>query len=98
MFVYPCKECHALFGEMRSAVVDAKAIVEEAGELIHANKPSEHTEGWSQTRDQWQSARQRWLEASRDLQNHLAAHQSSPTSPKSMAYAEHMRPSQSCEN
>jgi hypothetical protein len=87
MFDHPCKDCHALFGEMRSAVDDAKAIVAEAGELIHASKPSEHLDGWWQTRDRWQSARQRWLEASRNLQNHLATHQSMASLAKSVAEA-----------
>jgi hypothetical protein len=78
MFDHPCKDCNALFGEMHSAIDDAKAIVEEAAALIHATKPSDHIDEWWQTRDRWQTARQRWLEASRHLQNHLATHQSSP--------------------
>ena len=35
MFGHRCKDCHALFVEMRSAVGDAKSIVAEAGVLIH---------------------------------------------------------------
>ena len=71
MFGHSCQDCRALFVEMRSAVDDAKAIVAEAGELIHASKPSEHLDGWWQTRDRWQSAHRRWMLASAELKNHL---------------------------
>ena len=76
-----CRFCFALFGEMRSAITEANALVEEAGVLIHASKPSEHHEGWRQTRDRWQSTRQRWLEASADFTNHLATHEARPVKP-----------------
>ena len=85
MYGYACKDCHALIGEMRSAVIEANALVEEAGALIHASKPSEHIDGWCQTRDRWQSARRRWVIASVELRNHLATHRPNVSPPQRRA-------------
>ena len=74
MFGHRCKDCHALFVEMRSVVDDAKSIVAEAGVLIHASKSSEHVDGWWQIRDRWQSVSRRWMLASAGLKNHFATH------------------------
>jgi hypothetical protein len=85
MFGHRCKDCHALFVEMRSAIMEANALVEEARALVHARKPSEHIVGWWQTRDRWQSASRRWMLASAELKNQLATHRSTPNSAKSVA-------------
>jgi len=85
MLGHRCKDCQALFVEMRSAVDDAKAIVTEAGVLIHANKPSEHLDGWCQIRDQWHGASLRWMLAAAEFKKHLATHQVAPASAKSVA-------------
>ena len=85
MFGHRCRDCHALLVEMRSAVEDGKAIVAEAGVLIHANKPSEHIDGWQQARERWESAHQKWILASADFKNHLATHHSTPIAAKSVS-------------
>jgi len=85
MLSHHCKDCHALFVEMHSAVDDAKSIVVEAGVLIHVSKPIEHFDGWCHIRDRWQSASRRWLLAAAEFKNHLATHQVAPGSAKSVA-------------
>jgi len=73
-----CRDCFALSGEMRSAITEANALVEEAGVLIHASKPSEHFDKLRQIRERWQNTCRRWSEASMDLKNHCEAHESAP--------------------
>jgi hypothetical protein len=85
MLDYSCAECVALFTEMRSAVDEAKTITQKAGTLIHASKPTEHIDGWEQTRECWQSARRRWVQASTDFKTHVSTHRNTLTSAKSMA-------------
>ena len=88
MHNHSCPYCVALFTEMRSAVDEAKTIAQKAGALIHASRPSEHIDGWMQSRERWQNARRRWLEAARDLQNHLSRHPCTPTSAKNMPHVQ----------
>jgi len=80
MVGHRCPECFALRAEMHSAVDDAKRIIQEAGVLIRANKPSEHIDGWQQARERWESARQRWMLASADFKIHVATHHGTPIS------------------
>jgi len=69
-----CPDCFAFFGEMRWAVNKSKSITEQAGILIHASKPSEHADAWSQLREHWKDAHQEWVLAAQNLKSHFAQH------------------------
>jgi hypothetical protein len=70
MHGHSCSYCVALFAEMHSAAMEAKAIAKNARMLSRAGNRAD----WRQTRERWESARRRWLEASRDFTNHIATH------------------------
>ena len=80
-----CRDCFALFGEMRSAITEANALVEEAGVLIHGSNPSEHFDKLRQIRERWQNTCRRWSDASMDLTNHCETHESTPRVAKVVA-------------
>jgi hypothetical protein len=52
-----CPDCDVLFAKVHSAMTEADEIIEEAGTVIHASKPSEHVDEWWQIRERWDNAR-----------------------------------------
>lgn len=72
MLGYRCRDCFALFGDMRLAVNEGAAIAKRAGILIHATKPSEHIDEWEQIKERWGDAHQRWELAAASLKDHFA--------------------------
>jgi len=67
-----CPDCDVLFAKVHSAITEADEVIEEAGTLIQANKPSEHVDEWRQIREQWDHARRTWVVAAMNLKNHVA--------------------------
>ena len=83
MFGNSCPDCVALFVEMRSAIMEANAIIENAKALRRAgNRRSPHVPKWWAITESWENARRRWREASTEFKNHAATHHSTPISEK----------------
>jgi hypothetical protein len=68
-----CPYCLALLAEMRSAIMEVNAILENARARTRLGDVPAPVDEWNL------SARHRWLDASTDLANHLATHPANPT-------------------
>jgi hypothetical protein len=74
MFGVSCTYCRALLAEMRSAVMEANAISEDARARARVGDvPNANVDEW------WRNARHRWLDASVDFTHHIATHPANPT-------------------
>ena len=83
---YTCDECRALLAEMRSALIEAKAVTQDTRALNRASNRSSE-ERWQIT-ERWENARRRWVLASAELRIHLiGTHRPTPHLAKSVAKA-----------
>ena len=82
MVTVSCPYCLALLAEMRSAVMEAGAIIEDARVQTRVGHlPDAHVQEW------WRDAHYRWLDAWTDLRNHFATHSVNPTSGQENGFA-----------
>jgi hypothetical protein len=71
MLGHSCAHCVALFGEVRSAVNQAKSIAQDAGVLSRAGiRTIEGINEWWEITERWENVRRRWSDASTDFKNH----------------------------
>jgi hypothetical protein len=74
MVAVSCPYCLALLAEMRSAIMEADAIIEDSRAWIRlSDLPAANVNEW------YRNARHRWLDASADITNHVATHSVNPT-------------------
>ena len=75
MLSVSCTDCVGLFCEMRSAITEAKSILQDAGGRSRARYvPIEDVNEWGQITERWENAHRDWLVAAANLKNHFATH------------------------
>jgi hypothetical protein len=78
MLASSCAYCLELLAEMRSAIMETNAILDDIRARRRAgNWPGAHAQEW------WQRAQHRWVDASTDFTTHIATHPIAPFVPSS---------------
>jgi hypothetical protein len=80
MFGYSCKDCHALFAEMHSAIMEANTITGHVKALRRTDRRRANRLEWWEIKEAWENTRRRWQKASTEFKTHVATHHSTPIS------------------